>query len=139
MGEEGFGSGEWIGEGVDEATPASLDDMMTTKPAPHEAAASGLMLAEEDEAMTTKPAPHEAATSGQMPANNKAMAKKPAPHKAAASGQIPAYEDGAMMTKLAPHEATASGQMLANKGKPLVCKILFLLGRGESLAFFFDF
>jgi hypothetical protein len=63
-GEEGFGSGEWIGEGVDEATPASLNDTMTTKPAPHEAAASGLMPAGEDEAMTTKPAPHETAASG---------------------------------------------------------------------------
>ncbi len=40
MGEEGFDSGEWIGEGINEATPASLDGMMMTKPAPHEATAS---------------------------------------------------------------------------------------------------
>jgi hypothetical protein len=51
MGEEGFGSGEWIGEGVNKATPASLDNTMTMKPAPHKAVASGLMPANKDEAM----------------------------------------------------------------------------------------
>jgi hypothetical protein len=90
-GKEGFGSGEWIREGIDKATPASLYNMMTTKPAPHKAAASGLMPADKDEAMTTMPAPHKAAASGQMLANNEAMTKKPAPHKATASGQMPAY------------------------------------------------
>ncbi len=74
MGEVGFGSGEWIGEGVGEAKPASLGDMMTTKPAPHEAAANGLMPADKDEAMSTKPAPHEAATSGQMLVNSSSIA-----------------------------------------------------------------
>ncbi len=87
MGEEGFGSGEWIGEGVNEATFASLNNTMTTKPAPHKATASGLMLADEDKAMTMKPAPHKAAVSGQTPANNEAMTKKPAPHEAAAKCQ----------------------------------------------------
>ncbi len=53
MGEEGFGSDEWIGEGVNKATPASLDNTMTMKPAPHKAAASGLMPADKDKAMTT--------------------------------------------------------------------------------------
>jgi hypothetical protein len=64
MGQEGFGSGEWIREGIDKATPASLNNTMTrTKQSPHEAAASGLIPADKDEAMTTKPAPHEAAAS----------------------------------------------------------------------------
>ncbi len=139
MGEEGFGSDEWIGEGVNKATPASLDNMMTMKPSPHKAAASGLMPADKDKAMTTKPAPHEAATSGQMPANNKAMMKKPAPHEAAASGQMLAYEDEAMMTKLAPHEAATSGQMLADKDKPLVCKIFVFIGKGGIPCIFFTF
>jgi hypothetical protein len=74
-----------------------------------------------------------------MPANNKAMMKKPAPHEATASGQMPAYKDKAMMTKFAPNKAVASGQMPADKDKPLVHKFLFLLGRGESLVFFFNF
>jgi hypothetical protein len=139
MGKEGFGSGEWIGEGVNEATPASLDDTMTTKPAPHKATASGLMPSNEDEAMTMKPAPQKTVASGQMPANNKAMTKKPARYKATASGQMPAYKDEAMTMKLAPNEAAASGQMPADKDEPLVCKIFVLLGRGESLAFFFTF
>jgi hypothetical protein len=86
------------------------------------------MPADEDKAMTTKPAPHEAAASGQMPANNKAMTKKPAPHKAAASGQMPANEDKTMT--MAPHEAAASGQMLADKDEPLVCKIFVFVGKG---------
>jgi hypothetical protein len=75
MGEEGFGSGEWIGEGIDKATPASLDNTMTTKPAPHKATASGLMPADEDKAMTMKPAPHKAAVSGRMPSNKEAMTR----------------------------------------------------------------
>ncbi len=74
MGEVGFGSGEWIGEGIDEATPASLGDTMMMKPAPHKAAASGLMPADEDEAMSTKPAPHEVAAGGQMPVNSSSIA-----------------------------------------------------------------
>jgi hypothetical protein len=116
MGKEGFVSGEWIGEGVDKATPASLNDMMTTKPAHHEAAASGLMPADEDEAMTMKPAPHEAA----------------------ASGQMPAYEDKAMTTKLASHEAAASGQMLADEDEPLVRNIFVFIGkRGITCVFFY--
>ncbi len=65
--EEGFNSSEWIGEGINKATPASLNNTMRTKPAPHEAAASGLMPADEDKVMTTKPAPHKATASGQMP------------------------------------------------------------------------
>jgi hypothetical protein len=139
MGEEGFGSGEWIGEGIDKTTPASLDNMMMTKPAPHKATASGLMPANEDEAMTTKPAPHEAAASGQMPASNEAMTKKPAPHKAATSGQLPAYEDEAMTTKLAPHEAAASGQMPADEDEPLVRKIFVFIEKGVIPCIFFDF
>jgi hypothetical protein len=132
----GFGSDEWIGEGVNEATPASLEDTMTTKPAPHKAAASGLMPADKDKAMTTKPAYHEAASSGQMPANNKAMTKKPAPHEAAASGRMPAYKNEAMMMKLAPHEAAASGQMPADEDEPVVRKKNVFIGKGETLAFF---
>jgi hypothetical protein len=137
MGKEGFDSGEWIGEGVKEATPASLDDTMTTKPAPHEAAVSGLMPADEDEAMTTKPPPHKAPASGQMPANNKAMTKKPAPHKATASGHMPAYEDKAMTTKLAPFKAAASGQMPANEDKPLVRSYFVFIGEGGIPCVFF--
>jgi hypothetical protein len=45
--------------------PANNKAMMK-KPAPHEAAASGQMLAYEDEAMMTKLAPHKATTSDQM-------------------------------------------------------------------------
>jgi hypothetical protein len=139
MGKEGFGSGEWIGEGVNEATPASLDNTMTTKSAPHKATASGLMPADEDKAMTTKPAPHEAAASGQIPANNEAMTKKPAPHKATASSQMPAYKDKAMTMKLAPHEAGASGQMPADKDKLLECKKNVFIGKGGIRAFFLTF
>jgi len=137
----GFGSDEWIGEGVNEATPASLEDTMTTKPAPHKAAASGLMPADKDKAMTTKPAYHEAASSGQMPANNKAMTKKPAPHEAAASGQMPAYKDKAMTTKLALHEAAASSQMLANKDRGAIGaqNFCFYWEGGNPLHFFFTF
>jgi hypothetical protein len=140
MGKEGLGSGECIGEGVNEATPASLDDMMTTKSAPHEVTASGLMPADEDKAMTTKPAPHEAAASGQMPANNKAMTKKPAPHEAVLSSKILANKDKAMTMKLAPHKVAASGQMPANEDKPLVRKIFVFIGKGGiPCIFFFDF
>jgi hypothetical protein len=137
MGKEGFGSGEWIGEGVNKATPASLNNTMTMKPAPHKAAASSLMPADKDEAMTTKPAPHKAPASGQMPANNKATTKKPAPHKAAASGQMPAYEDKAMTMKLAPHEAAASGQMPADVDEPLVRKNFVFIGKGGIPCVFF--
>ncbi len=118
MGEEGFGSGEWIGEGIDKATPASLNDTMTMKPAPHKAGASGLMPANKDKAMTTKPAPHEAV----------------------ASGQMPAYKDEAMTTKLAPHEAAASGQMPADEDKPLVHNFFCFYWEGwNPLRFFLTF
>jgi hypothetical protein len=45
------------------------NEAMTKKPAPHEATASGKMLAYKDKAMTTKLAPHKAAASSRMPAN----------------------------------------------------------------------
>jgi hypothetical protein len=137
MGKEGFSSGEWIGEGVNEATPASLDNTITTKPAPHKATASGLMPANEDKVMTTKPALHKAAASGQTPANNEAMTKKPAPHKAAASGQMPAYKDKAMTKKLSPHKATTSSQMPADKDEPLVRKVFVFIRKGGIHCVFF--
>jgi hypothetical protein len=97
------------------------------------------MPADKDEAMITKPAPHKAAASGQMPANNEVMTKKPAPHKAAASGQMLAYKDEVMTTKLAPHEATASGRIPADEDEPLVRINFVFIGKGGIPCVFFDF